>query len=201
MSQETGTSAAYDVIADEYTALFDTELDTNPDVGLIDALAAGVVVDVGCGPGRATRRLVAASSAPCVLGVDASRRMIEIARTRCRRAAFTVGRFEVLPLPDASADAVCAWYAIVNTPPSGLDAVFGEFRRVLRPGGRAVVAFATDAPTLTVRRGDMALDFLRHDLADVTARLVGTGFGIEHAYRRAAAVSETSPQAFVVARG
>lgn len=200
MHQETGTYAAYDVIADEYTALFDTELDTNPDVGLIDALAAGVVVDVGCGPGRATSRLVAAG-APHVLGVDASRRMIEIARTRCRRAAFTVGRFKALPLPDASVDAVCAWYAIVNTPPSGLDAVFGEFRRVLRPGGRAVVAFATDAPTLTVRRGDVALDFLRHDLADVTARLVGAGLVIEHAYRRNAAADETSPQAFVVARG
>jgi len=60
-----------------------------------------------------------------------------------RRPAFTSGSAEQIPVPSASADLV--WCSDVLVHVADLAGAYGEFRRILRPGGRALVyqIFAT----------------------------------------------------------
>ncbi len=109
------------------------------------APAAGeVVVDLGCGRGRdlveAALRVGASGSA---IGVDANEAMLEAARgaaaaLRLDNVRLLRADLAALPLPDACADAVVSSCAVNHAPDK--DAVYREVRRVLRPGGRFVVA-------------------------------------------------------------
>jgi ubiquinone/menaquinone biosynthesis C-methylase UbiE len=93
------------------------------------------VVDVGCGGGRAVGELAALGKK--AIGVDLDPEMIEIAARRWPEGEFHVGDATALPLDDASvtgyrADKVLH---VLDDPTLALT----EARRVLRPGGRAVL--------------------------------------------------------------
>jgi SAM-dependent methyltransferase len=96
------------------------------------------VVDVGCGDGTHSHRL-ADRFGFSVVGVDPFSPEAE-----ARRVRFVRGTAEALPLEDESADLV--WCRDILVHVADLERAFGEFRRVLRPGGRALVfqTFATD---------------------------------------------------------
>ena len=103
-----------------------------------------VALDLGVGTGDLAFDLLAASAPSSrVLGVDLSEAMLE--RVRRRAAASPLGpRFEAraadaqaLPFADATFARVTAAFAVRNF--GDLDAALREMRRVLRPGGRAVV--------------------------------------------------------------
>jgi arsenite methyltransferase len=109
------------------------------------ALCPGeTVLDLGSGPGLDA--LVAARQVgPTgrVIGVDMTPQMLERARATAARAGadrveFREGRLEALPVADASVDAVTS-NCVINLVPDKA-AVFREVARVLRPGGRAVIA-------------------------------------------------------------
>jgi SAM-dependent methyltransferase len=93
------------------------------------------VVDVGCGGGRAvgelTRRGVRA------IGVDVDPEMIEAAAQRWPEAEFHLGDATALPLADGSVTGYRA-DKVLHVLPEPAQAV-AEARRVLRPGGRAVL--------------------------------------------------------------
>jgi ubiquinone/menaquinone biosynthesis C-methylase UbiE len=97
------------------------------------------VLDVGCGTGLMSAKL--AASGRRVVGVDLSSAMIERARHRyCPGATFRRGDAENLPGMDGEFDAVVNLISFHHYPNPARAA--GEFRRVLRPGGRLVlVAF------------------------------------------------------------
>ena len=88
------------------------------------------LLDVACGAGLAVE-LAAARGATCA-GIDASPRLLEIARDRTPHADLRVGDMHALPWPDATFDVVTAFRGIWGTTP---DAVT-EVHRVLAPGGR-----------------------------------------------------------------
>jgi ubiquinone/menaquinone biosynthesis C-methylase UbiE len=46
-----------------------------------------------------------------------------------------------LDFDDGQLDGICAWYSVIHIPDEQLPQVFSEFRRVLRDGGWALVAF------------------------------------------------------------
>ncbi|MFB8247479.1 class I SAM-dependent methyltransferase [Streptomyces sp. NPDC055952] len=100
--------------------------------------AGGPVADVGCGPGKVTAYL-AALGVP-VFGVDVSPRMVELARAAHPDVRFEVGSMTALDVGDGELGGVLAYYATHHTPPRHLPAVFTEFRRVLAPGGRLMLA-------------------------------------------------------------
>jgi SAM-dependent methyltransferase len=97
------------------------------------------VVDVGCGPGVAARRALAAG-ASSVVGVDPATVMLRFARAqtwmRRRRAAtrFVCGTAEALPLPDRSASIVWSLATVHHW--RDVELGLAEAKRVLRPGGR-----------------------------------------------------------------
>jgi SAM-dependent methyltransferase len=103
----------------------------------------GLLLDAGCGTGNWTAALALAGYR--VRGVDLSPAMIAGARTVARehgldpaRASFGVGDVERLPFPADTFDGALCFNALDFTPRPG--AAVAEFRRVVRPGGRLVLA-------------------------------------------------------------
>jgi SAM-dependent methyltransferase len=88
------------------------------------------VLDLACGAGLAIE-LAEARGATCA-GIDASPRLIAVARDRAPQADLRVGDIHALPWDDASFDAVTSFRGIWGTTPDAL----AEVHRVLTPGGR-----------------------------------------------------------------
>ena len=102
-------------------------------VALHQALGVGPgdrLLDVACGSGLAVE-LAAARGAICA-GLDASPRLIAVARDRSPHADLQVGDMHALPWADGSFDVVTSFRGIWGTTPAALT----EALRVLRPGGR-----------------------------------------------------------------
>ena len=64
--------------------------------------------------------------------------MLDLARAKVPGADFRIGTLEALPVEDASVDLVTCALALTHVP--ALRPVVGEFARVLRPGGRAILS-------------------------------------------------------------
>jgi SAM-dependent methyltransferase len=115
---------------------------------VVDALGLSpdaLVLDVGCGEGDHTLRL-AQRFGVSARGVDPVPRHVEIATAALaaqtdaqlrERVSFTVGDAERLPVDAGAVDLV--WCRDVLVHVADLDRVYAEFRRVLRPGGHALV--------------------------------------------------------------
>jgi SAM-dependent methyltransferase len=103
-----------------------------------------VVLDLGSGGGfDALLAARAVGRDGRVIGVDMTPEMIRLADENVRRAGishveFRQGRLEALPVEDATVDAVTS-NCVINLVPDKSQ-VFREIARVLRPGGRAVIA-------------------------------------------------------------
>ena len=107
---------------------------------MVEALgdrADGRVLDLACGPGVLTR--VLAREARCVVGLDLTARVLEVARRESNpsRTALVRGAAERTPFADEAFDGVTLRLALHHVPDPA--AVLREVRRLLRPGGRAVV--------------------------------------------------------------
>jgi ubiquinone/menaquinone biosynthesis C-methylase UbiE len=101
----------------------------------------GRVLDVACGPGIVAESLVGVARE--IVGVDATPEMVALSRERLRRAgasdaSFHEGAAEALPFPEGSFDAVVTRLSLHHLP--RVSAAIAEMRRVLRAGGRLVVA-------------------------------------------------------------
>jgi demethylmenaquinone methyltransferase / 2-methoxy-6-polyprenyl-1,4-benzoquinol methylase len=100
--------------------------------------AGGSALDVACGSGKLTARLVSlAGPSGRVVGLDFSPQMLEIARRDHPGIEFLEGDALNLPFDDASFDASTIAFGLRNlsNPIRGLR----EMLRVVKPRGRAVV--------------------------------------------------------------
>ena len=89
------------------------------------------LLDVACGSGLAIE-LARLRGASCS-GLDASARLVSVARDRNPECDIKVGDMHALPWDPASFDVVTSFRGIWGTTPEAL----AEIYRVLRPGGRA----------------------------------------------------------------
>ncbi|GAA0897031.1 class I SAM-dependent methyltransferase [Virgisporangium ochraceum] len=207
------TRSSYDTVAAEYAALLGDELDVKVlDRAVLTAFAelvaaegGGRVADVGTGPGRISAYL--AGRGVDVFGVDLSPGMVEVARDLHPHLRFEVGTMTALDLPDASLGGICAWYSIIHVPDGHLPAVFAEFRRVLKPGGHAVLAFQVGDETgeRTEAFGhEIALTFHRRPPERARHLLAHAGLPVRATLVREPEVhpflAEKVPQAFLFAR-
>jgi ubiquinone/menaquinone biosynthesis C-methylase UbiE len=102
------------------------------------------VLEVAVGTGATFAPLAAADRGGLTVGVDASRPMLLRARERTGRAGaaplFVLADARSLPLPGETFDVLVNCYFLDLLSLEDIRTVLAEFRRVLRPGGRLVVA-------------------------------------------------------------
>lgn len=158
--RETSKAPLFDGVAERYDRWCETPLGSLTEAAersVLDSLLprplSGLrVLDVGCGTG--TWALHLAAQGALVTGIDVSPAMIDVAREKVRRAgqpaAFLVAAGDCLPFASDGFDLVTAMLVLEFAENS--EAVLSEMARVLRPGGKAVVAALNRRSIWTVLR-------------------------------------------------
>ena len=185
--------AAYGEMAAQYIDLFaTTSAMRRDDLDLIERASSGVsgaVLDVGCGPGHLTVHL--RSLGIDTIGVDLVPEFIDHARAVDPRGRYLLGAIPHLPVPDAAASGLVAWYSLIHLPPSCIDAALAELRRTIAPGGTLVVGFF--AGTTQRSFAHAVTTAYCWPVDEMSARLVRAGFaptsheeraGVDEAGRR-----------------
>ena len=118
----------------------------------LDLRTGGIVLDVGCGTGRAAGALRAAvGRAGVVVGVDVTPEMLAVAVGKAQPAAFVLADADGLPLGAARVDGVLAAGLLTHVPEPA--ATLRELRRVTRVGGLLAVFHPVGRVTLAARHG------------------------------------------------
>ena len=143
---------AWDDVAETYAARRDPD---GSDADLIEDLLADLppdptVLDVGCGDGARTL----ANLPEGAVGLDFSRRGLELAAETVPGTRLVQGDMTALPVADDSVDGITAYHAVFHVPRERHPEVYREFARVLRPGGVALMTLPGGSFE-TVRRGWM----------------------------------------------
>src|ERR1700730_1219440 len=198
--------SSYDVVAETYASKFSDELSRKPfDREWLERFARGCprgrVLDIGCGPGHVGRFL--ADLGHDVIGVDLSPAMIDIARRLNPGMTFQVGDMKRIDHDDGSVAGIVAFYSLIHVTRAEVPDVLTEFRRILIPGDKLLIAVHGGAGEIT------ADDFLGHHArfaatlfeTDELARLVGdAGVGVDQSAERERYDFEThTPRIYIAA--
>ena len=103
------------------------------------------VLDIGCGTGILTRQLAKVLDGSIdeqAIGIDAAANMIAVAKRKAAGLAnlrFETALAEKLPFADTSFDAAVSTFFYHHIDRDLKNASLAELRRVLKPGGRAVI--------------------------------------------------------------
>jgi SAM-dependent methyltransferase len=183
------TRSSYDTDATEYAEKVRGLLDQMPYLRaslalfaeLVHAAGGGPVADVGCGPGYVTGYLHDAGVD--AFGIDLSPEMIAIARRDHPDLRFEVGTMTDLDLADDSVAGIVAFWSVIHVPDDAVPGVFGEFSRVLRPGGLSLVGFHVGDETRHTSEGytgrPINVDSHHRAPSKITGWLRDAGFTIE----------------------
>jgi SAM-dependent methyltransferase len=206
--------AVYDAAAPRYVQFVGTEISPATEAALDRSILltfaelilggpAGVVADVGCGPGRAAAFL--AHRGLEVEGVDVSEGMLAAARSAHPTIPFKEGELNALPFERGVLAGVVCWYSIIYTPPNRLRGAFTELARVLRPGGYVLLGFHAGSGEPVhrpnVQGTHLSLTIYLHDPWDVVALLEEAHFATYATVIRAPELEhETTPQGFIFGR-
>ena len=144
------------------------------------------VAELGCGPGHVAKYLH--DQGVRVVGIDFSSEMIQCAARFSPGIDFKVGDMKALDIPTASLAGVVAFYSIVHFRGDELLPVTTEMRRVLAPGGLALVSFHVGDQVVHVEDlfgAPVNLDFVFHSPHTVVETLRASRFAvIEHIERQ-----------------
>ena len=187
----TDTQISYDRLADEYVRRIYGELQHKPlDRQLLEDFAnrledAGLVADIGCGPGHVTRYLREHGVEVC--GIDLSSELVERARRLNPGIDFRQGNLFSLDLGDGALVGVISFYSIIHVPALDHVLAFSEFRRVLRQGGLLLVSFHLGEQGVHFDElwgQDVTLDFHFFCTDQVADALRSAGFEVEKTTER-----------------
>ncbi len=183
--------SSYNVVADEYVRRIYDELRHKPlDRQLLERFAASVreigpVCDLGCGPGHVTRHLHDLGVEIC--GVDVSPGMVAKARDLNPGIEFHEGDMLALTDADETWAGITAFYSIIHIPRDLISSALREMRRVLRPGGRLLLAFHLGDETIHLDEWwgmKVSVDFFFFRSSEMTCFLKDAGFEIEEVIER-----------------
>ncbi|HEU4403588.1 MAG TPA: methyltransferase domain-containing protein, partial [Candidatus Polarisedimenticolia bacterium] len=114
---------------------------------------SGTILDVACGLGATTRHLLAHYAAEAITGIDLTEKNLEVCRRNAPGVLFRAMDATRLEFPDESFDSVICVEAAFHF--QTRERFLREARRVLKPGGRIVLA-----DILCDRRADASSPFL-----------------------------------------
>jgi SAM-dependent methyltransferase len=183
------TRTSYDTVADSYAGQTREALAREPYLrsalallaGMVHSAGGGPVADVGCGPGHVTAHLRELGAD--AFGIDRSPVMIDVARREHPGLRFEVGSMTDLRLAGASVAGLVAFWSLIHVPDDAVPAVFGHFRRVLRPGGPLLLGFHAGDTSRLKTQGygghPMRVYVHRRQPGQVTAWLRDAGFTVE----------------------
>ncbi|MBF6414587.1 class I SAM-dependent methyltransferase [Nocardia cyriacigeorgica] len=146
-------------------------------------------LDIGCGPGKLVRALGAVvGPTGSATGVDPSRTAIEHNRAHdpAPNHHYQRSAAQQLELPDAAFDVVTCTFVMHHIPEPHRVAAIDEMYRVLRPGGRLLLADAHPSPRLRatfvrimrlIGRGGHDDLFAEVDIRQYTDTVRAAGFG------------------------
>jgi SAM-dependent methyltransferase len=123
-------------------------------VGRAGIRRGGMVIDVGCGTGRALAPLrEAVGPRGAVIALDVTPEMLDAARpaSAAALAAVVLADARALPLRDGCADAIFAAGLVNHLPDT--EAGLRELARVIRPGGKLVLFHPSGRAALAARHG------------------------------------------------
>jgi ubiquinone/menaquinone biosynthesis C-methylase UbiE len=200
---------AYTAVAVSYAEILpDTRYEAPLDLAMLrqflDLLGpdANDVLDAGCGTGRMTAYLHSLAPGLTIDGVDLSPGMLEQARSTYPDGRFVEGDLAALPYGDGSFDGVLAWYSIIHTPAEDVGVILAEMRRVLRPGGVALIGFQAGVGERVIQHAyghDVSMVAFLHTTAHIAESLLGIGMSIDAVLDRAPRGPERHGQGFVLA--
>lgn len=143
MENEYTVETGYDRVANHYLAAKDADDPvTLAALGdLARCLADGAhVLDLGCGAGVPVTQWLARRFE--VTGVDVSARQLELARKHVPEARFIKAEMTALAFPEASFDAIVAFYSIIHVPRAKQPALVSRIHSWLKPGGTFLATWA-----------------------------------------------------------
>lgn len=116
-------------------------------IKIVKRLNTGSILDVACGTG--TLLILAAQKGLRCYGIDISRGMLEIAKTKVPHAEFVQASYYDIPYADGTFDYIAATNAISGV---GIDeeTVLSEMIRVCKSGGEVYIAEWPKAPKDTM---------------------------------------------------
>ena len=168
------------------SAITDVEL-TQRFITALGEAARGSVLDVACGPGILSAAI--AKSAREVVAFDLTPEMLKKAAQRCSEAgvgnvSFREGNAAELPFANSTFDAAVTRLSVHHF--QRPDRVMSEIFRVLRPGGRLVVADVVTSEQPAEAELQNAIEVLRDPShvrmlpgSELTALVTGAGLAVE----------------------
>jgi SAM-dependent methyltransferase len=148
-------------------------------ISLLEIQPESRVLEIGFGPGVATRYASEKAAKGLVVGIDHSETMVQVARRR-NAPAISAGRMDLqqgdvssLPYPDHSFDRVFAIHSIYfwARPADCLK----ELRRVLKPGGLLAITIEPKDQWTELQQRQSSVMTL-YDGADLAAMFSSAGF-------------------------
>jgi trans-aconitate methyltransferase len=147
---------------------------------LVLPLPAGArILDVGCGPGEPITADLARRGFR-LIGLDASERMLELARRAVPAATFLLGDMRTAD-PAGPFDALVAWDSVFHIPRAEHRRVFARFRSWLCPRGRLLVSLGGSGEAgFTSQMHGETFFYSGHERAEALRMITRAGFQIEH---------------------
>ncbi len=139
------TRIAYNKTADKYHDCFKDEINQKEyDRRILDKFSdllnkKSLICDAGCGPSGHIGKYLA-DKGHKVTGIDISERCIEIARKYNSTIRYEQMDMFDLKFEQGTFDGIIAFYSILYSPKSLVHLMFDNFKKVLKPGGKLLVA-------------------------------------------------------------
>ena len=97
-------------------------------------LQGKTLIDLGCGDGADIKKFLAMGA--IVSGVDASEKLLDLARKQIANTTLKLGLFEDTPFEDEQFDIAASKYAFQHS--AQIEPIFREIYRILKPNGMLV---------------------------------------------------------------